>query len=205
MALEQRRPSLLSRFARWAIVGIYKRAGWTAIGSVPEPRRFVLVAAPHTSNWDFLYFMGLTEELGIMPYFMAKKPLFRWPWKDFLLDMGGVPVDRKSSHNYVEQMIEEFGRRKEFILTVAPEGTRRTVEYWKTGFYHIAMGAGVPLVLGVVDYRKKSGGIGPTIWPTGDYRADMKKLFDFYRDVIPKNPRPGGLRILEEEGALTDA
>ena len=205
MALEQRRPSLLSRFARWAIVGIYKRAGWTAIGSVPEPRRFVLVAAPHTSNWDFLYFMGLTEELGIMPYFMAKKPLFRWPWKNFLLDMGGVPVDRKSSHNYVEQMIEEFGRRKEFILTVAPEGTRRTVEYWKTGFYHIGMGAGVPLVLGVVDYRKKSGGIGPTIWPTGDYRADMKKLFDFYRDVIPKNPRPGGLRILEEEGALTDA
>ncbi|MFZ1478584.1 MAG: lysophospholipid acyltransferase family protein [Sphingorhabdus sp.] len=205
MALEQRRPSLLSRFARWAIVGIYKRAGWTAIGSVPEPRRFVLVAAPHTSNWDFLYFMGLTEELGIMPYFMAKKPLFRWPWKNFLLDMGGVPVDRKSSHNYVEQMIEEFGRRKEFILTVAPEGTRRTVEYWKTGFYHIAMGAGVPLVLGVVDYRKKSGGIGPTIWPTGDYRADMKKLFDFYRDVIAKNPRPGGLRILEEEGALTDA
>ena len=205
MALEQRRPSRVSRFARWAIVGIYKRAGWTAIGSVPEPRRFVLVAAPHTSNWDFLYFMGLTEELGIMPYFMAKKPLFRWPWKNFLLDMGGVPVDRKSSHNYVEQMIEEFGRRKEFILTVAPEGTRRTVEYWKTGFYHIAMGAGVPLVLGVVDYRKKSGGIGPTIWPTGDYRADMKKLFDFYRDVIPKNPRPGGLRILEEEGALTDA
>ena len=91
MALEQRRPSLLSRFARWAIVGIYKRAGWTAIGSVPEPRRFVLVAAPHTSNWDFLYFMGLTEELGIMPYFMAKKPLFRWPWKNFLLDSGALP------------------------------------------------------------------------------------------------------------------
>lgn len=199
MALEQRQPSLLSHFARWVMVRIYRLAGWKAVGQVPEPRRFVLVAAPHSSNWDFLYFMGLTEELGIMPYFMAKKPLFRWPWKNFLLDMGGVPVDRNSSHNYVEQMIEEFARRKEFILTVAPEGTRRSSGYWKTGFYHIALGAGVPLVLGKMDYSKKLGGIGPTIWPTGNYRADMKKVFDFYKDVIPKFPRPGGIRILPEK------
>jgi 1-acyl-sn-glycerol-3-phosphate acyltransferase len=96
-------------------------------------------------------------------------------------------------------MIEEFARRKEFILTVAPEGTRRSSGYWKTGFYHIALGAGVPLVLGKMDYSKKLGGIGPTIWPTGDYRADMKKVFDFYKDVIPKFPRPGGIRILPEK------
>lgn len=199
MPLEQRRPSALSRFARWVIVQIYRLGGWTASGTIPDPRRFVLVAAPHTSNWDFVHFLGLTEELGVMPYFMAKKPLFRWPWKNFMLDMGGVPVDRKSSQNYVEQMIAEFGRRKEFILTIAPEGTRRTVDHWKTGFYHIALGAKVPLVLGYMDYEKKSGGIGPTIWPTGDYRADMMKLYEYYRDVVPKFPRPGGIKILADE------
>lgn len=191
MSLEERNPSLLSRIFRRALVGIYKRHGWRARGVVPEPRKFVLIAAPHTSNWDFIYFLGLTDDLGIKPHFMAKTTLFRWPFTNFMLDMGGVPVDRSSSKNYVEAMIEEFKRRKEFMLTIAPEGTRGSVKAWKTGFYHIALGAGVPLVVGIMDYGKKTGGLGPAIWPTGDYAADMGKLAEIYATVTPKHPAKG--------------
>lgn len=188
MANEIRQPSLISRLFRKALVWIYRRNGWTAFGQIPEPRKFVLIAAPHTSNWDFLYFIGLTEDLGIMPHFMAKKSLFRWPWKNFLLDMGGVPVDRSSNQNYVQAMIDEFAKRKEFMLTIAPEGTRGAVRKWKTGFYHIAMGAKVPLVVGMMDYAKKSGGLGPAIWPTGDFKADMARIAEYYAKVTPKHP-----------------
>ena len=199
MTHEIRTPSLLSRLFRKALVAIYRRHGWSAHGEVPEQRKFVLIAAPHTSNWDFLYFIGLTEELGIMPHFMAKKSLFRWPWKNFLLDMGGVPVDRSSNRNYVQAMIEEFNARKEFMLTIAPEGTRGTVRAWKTGFYHIAMGAGVPIVVGMMDYGTKTGGLGPAIWPTGDYVADMKKVAEVYVSVTPKHPAKGMTGVIAKE------
>ena len=191
MQVEERKPSLLSRLFRKALVAIYRRHGWTAHGLIPSPRKFVLIAAPHTSNWDFLYFVGLTEELGIMPHFMAKQSLFRWPWKNFLLDMGGVPVDRTANRNYVQAMVDEFNARKEFMLTIAPEGTRSTVRAWKTGFYHIAMGAKVPLVVGMMDYGTKTGGLGQAIWPTGDYTADMKKVAEIYASVTPKYPAKG--------------
>ena len=92
---------------------------------------------------------------------------------------------------YVRQMIDEFNRRSEFMLTIAPEGTRDNVGAWKTGFYHIAMGAGVPLVIGMMDYAKKTGGLGPAIWPTGDYQADMAKLAKIYATVTPKHPTKG--------------
>ncbi len=188
MTHEIRQPRLMSRLFRKALVWFYRNRGWSAFGEVPEPRKFVLIAAPHTSNWDFVYFLGLTEDLGIMPHFMAKKSLFRWPWKNFMLDMGGVPVDRGSKQNYVQAMIDEFAKRKEFMLTIAPEGTRGAVGKWKTGFYHIAMGAKVPLVVGMMDYAKKSGGLGPAIWPTGDFKADMARIAEFYAKVTPKHP-----------------
>lgn len=197
MRIGERKPSWLSQLLRRALVGVYRRHGWRAHGVIPEPRKFVLIAAPHTSNWDFVYFIGLTEELGFMPRFMAKASLFRWPWKNFLLDMGGVPVDRSSKQNYVQAMIDEFKRRDEFMLTVAPEGTRSTVRAWKTGFYHIAMGAGVPLVVGMMDYGTKTGGLGPAIWPTGDYAADMKKVAEIYATVTPKNPANGMVYAVE--------
>jgi 1-acyl-sn-glycerol-3-phosphate acyltransferase len=191
MSVEERRPSLLSRIVRRLLVGIYRRNGWHAHGEIPSPRKFVLIAAPHTSNWDFVNFLGLTEDLGIKPHFMAKTSLFRWPFTNFMLDMGGVPVDRSSSKNYVQQMIDEFKQRSEFILTIAPEGTRGSVRAWKTGFYHIAIGAGVPLVVGMMDYGTKTGGLGPAIWPTGDYRADMAKVAEIYAEVTPKHPAKG--------------
>lgn len=181
-------PSLLSRMMRRALLWLYRRHKWTAVGEVPEPRRFIIVAAPHTSNWDFLYFLGLTTALGIQSHFMAKSSLFKWPFRNFLLQMGGIPVDRTSSKNYVQQMIDQFAKRDEFILTVAPEGTRSNVKQWKTGFYHIAHGAGVPIVVGMMDYGTKTGGLAETIMPSGDYEKDMKKIAAFYNKVTPKHP-----------------
>jgi 1-acyl-sn-glycerol-3-phosphate acyltransferase len=188
MALETRKPSLLSRAVRALLMWFYRRQGWTAVGTIPEPRRFIIIAAPHTSNWDFVYYIGLTQTLGITPHFMAKTGLFRWPMRNFMLDMGGVPVDRKKGGNYVQAMIDEFAKHKEFMLTIAPEGTRGAVRKWKTGFYHIAMGAKVPMVVGMMDYGKKTGGLGPMIWPTGDYEADMAKVAEVYAKVTPRHP-----------------
>jgi 1-acyl-sn-glycerol-3-phosphate acyltransferase len=199
MAHDERQPSLLSRLFRAALVGIYRYNGWKAEGEVPDARKYVLIAAPHTSNWDFVNFLGLTEDLGIKPHFMAKSSLFRWPFTNFMLDMGGVPVDRSSNRNYVQQMIEEFGRRDSFILTVAPEGTRGSVGTWKSGFYHIAMGAGVPMVVGMCDYAKKTGGLGQLIWPSGDYAADIKRLAAIYASVTPKHPAKGMIYSVESE------
>ena len=115
MSLTERQPSWLSRLFRRVLVGMYKSGGWRAHGVVPEPRKFVLIAAPHTSNWDFVNFLGLTADLKIRPHFMAKLSLFRWPLGGFMKQMGGVPVDRRGGGNVVEQMVAEFARRAEFI------------------------------------------------------------------------------------------
>jgi 1-acyl-sn-glycerol-3-phosphate acyltransferase len=188
MPVQNRKPALLSRLLRKLLYWIYRRNGWKAHGVVPFPRKFVLIAAPHTSNWDFLYFIGLTEELGIMPHFMAKNSLFRWPFRNFLFDMGGVSVNRSSPQNYVQQMADEFARRDEFMLTIAPEGSRINNGKWKTGFYQIAMAAKVPIVIGMMDYSTKTGGLGPAIMPTGDYEADMAHITALYRNVVPRHP-----------------
>lgn len=155
---------------------------------MPNPRKFVIIAAPHTSNWDFLYFLGLTQELGINSHFMAKKSLFRWPLGGFMRAMGGIEVDRAKGGNYVQAMVDEFARRREFMLTIAPEGTRGSVRQWRTGFYQIALQAGVPMVIGLMDYARRVGGLGPAIMPTGDYAADMKPIEEFYRSVTPRHP-----------------
>lgn len=187
-AFDDHPPGPLARFVRAAMLWFYRRQGWTAVGEVPEPRRFIIIAAPHTSNWDFLYYLGLTADKDIRPHFMGKLSLFRWPLGGFMRQMGGIPVDRTGGHNHVEAMVAEFARRDEFMLTVAPEGTRRKTRKWRTGFYHIAMAAKVPMVVGLMDYGRKTGGLGPAIWPTGDFRADMEKVLAVYRDCTPKYP-----------------
>lgn len=183
--------SLMARVTKAAIIAWFGRQGWTVEGTAPIPRKFVVIAAPHTSNWDFLYFIGATDGLNLDLSFMGKQTLFRWPFGRMMRDMGGIPVDRSSSHNMVDQMIAEFSRREEFMLTIAPEGTRGKVREWKTGFYHIAVGAGVPLVCGMMDYARKVVGLGPAIWPTGDYDADMVEIGQYYSQCTPKNPQLG--------------
>ena len=164
-------------------------SGWRVEGTLPDNAgKAVLIAAPHTSNWDFVNFLGVAGDLGIKPHFMGKLSLFRWPLGGFMKQMGGVPVDRRGGGNVVQQMVDEFQRRTEFMLTIAPEGTRGRTRRWKTGFYQIALAAKVPLVVGMMDYGTKTGGLGPLIWPTGDFRADMAKVVEFYRNTTPRHP-----------------
>jgi 1-acyl-sn-glycerol-3-phosphate acyltransferase len=181
------RLGLIARLLRRVSIANYRRVGWTSVGTVPVPRRFILIAVPHTSNWDFPNLLGVTNALGIRVNFMAKTSLFRWPFGGLMRAVGGVPVDRSAAGDMVSQMIAEFARRDEFVLTIAPEGTRGAVDKWRTGFYRIAHGAGVPIVCGFMDYPKRVSGVGPVIMPTGDYDADMAPAFAFYAGIMGRN------------------
>ena len=189
MATSDRPPTLLSRLVRRLLLGLFAWKGWRLEGRRPTARKFVITGAPHTSNWDFVFFIGATHAFGVRPSFMGKLSLFRWPLTRFMKDMGGVPVDRSRKGDYVAQMIEEVARRGELALVVAPEGTRSSVSGWRSGFYHIALGAGVPIVPAWVDNARMVGGLGPAIMPTGDYAADLAKIAAFYRSVMPGHPR----------------
>lgn len=176
---------LLARFVQSILVFIFKCHRFEVVGELPDTKRFVIIAVPHTSNWDFPNYIGLTRAFGIRTSFMAKTSLFKWPMRKFMRQVGGVPVERSSRRDMVQQMIDEFARRDEFALTIAPEGTRglKSQSEWRTGFYRIAHGAGVPIVCGFMDYANKRAGIGPIVYPTGDYDTDMAEAFAFYRTI----------------------
>ncbi len=182
------RPNWLSEIVRRFSVFVYKLNGWKAFQENPPPRKCVIIAAPHTSNWDFLYFFGLINQLGFKSYWIGKDTLFKWPFGDMMRRLGGIPVDRSKSNNMVDAMVEEFRNRDDFILTIPPEGTRGSVRQWRTGFYYIALKAKVPLIIGMMDYAKKTGGLGPSVKLTGDYKADMARISEFYHSVVPKYP-----------------
>lgn len=190
---EGARLSWLARAIRGAVMWYYRRQGWTEFNANPDLRKCVIIAAPHTSNWDFVYFLGAATSLGVPLSFMGKKSLFRWPIGRAMRELGGVAIDRSGSRNYVQTIAEEFSRRENFMLTIAPEGTRSAVARWKTGFYHIAMQAKVPLVIGMMDYARKRVGLAEAFWPTGDYAEDMKKVLAFYQTTTPKYPRQGSV------------
>ncbi|MGI8943955.1 MAG: 1-acyl-sn-glycerol-3-phosphate acyltransferase, partial [Qipengyuania sp.] len=170
---------------RRVLLALYRRKGWRLEGKRPAARKFIIVGAPHTSNWDFIFFLGATHELGIRPSFMGKHTLFQGPQRPFMLDMGGVPIDRSKKSNYVEQVVRAFADADELALVIAPEGSRSSSGGWRSGFYHIAMAAGVPIVPAWVDHASMRGGLGEPLMPCGDYRADLAKLAAFYRKKLP--------------------
>lgn len=179
----------LARVVNWALVTLFKLEGWTVEGSAPTTtRKFVIIAAPHTSNWDFVYFLGAADALNLKLSFMGKASLFRPPFERMMKDLGGVPIDRSQSRDTVQAMVDAFAARGEFMLVIAPEGTRGRTEGWKTGFYNIALKAGVPLVPGFMDYRRKVVGLGSAMTPSGDYEKDLAILAAFYAPVTPKHP-----------------
>lgn len=180
-----RKATLLSRLVRRLLLALYRWKGWTLEGQRPAEKKFIILGAPHTSNWDFVFFLGATNQFGIKPSFMGKKSLFRWPATRFMLDMGGVPVDRSKRGNYVEQVAEAFRNADDLALVIAPEGSRTFKGIWRSGFYHIAMAANVPIVPAWVNNETMQGGIGEPLYPTGDYRADLAKLAAYYRDKRP--------------------
>ncbi|MFC1821859.1 lysophospholipid acyltransferase family protein [Thermodesulfobacteriota bacterium] len=192
---------IVKTFMRWLALIIFKISGWKAAGQRPSLSKYVIIAAPHTSNWDFFYTICLAFILGIKPQIMMKSAWFRWPLAPLLRWSGAIPIDRSGSHNLVAQSIQAFNEHTRMVLVVPPSGTRKKVMYWKTGFYHIARGAGVPVVLGYLDYGKKVGGIGPTVPITGHMEADMKTIQGFYADIKGKYPGKHGdsLVVLESK------
>ena len=157
--------------------------GWRIDGKLPDIPKYVLIGAPHTSNWDFVLFLGVMFSLRANVHFMGKAELFRSPIGWFFRYCGGIPVDRKKSTGLVEQTVKAINDSSNFILTITPEGTRHQVVEWKRGFYHIASGAGIPIVIAVVDGRQKIVHIGQVFHPTGNIEADMKTIQSFFTGV----------------------
>jgi 1-acyl-sn-glycerol-3-phosphate acyltransferase len=173
--------------------------GWKSEGSRPEARCFVIIAAPHTSNWDLAYFLAFSALYGVKPSFMAKHSLFRWPMGPIMRLLGGIPIRRHRRENVVDQMARALRESESLALTVPAEGTRSYAEHWKSGFYHIARKAEVPIVLSFLDYERKVGGFGPEILPSGDIPADMKIIRDFYADKKGRYPEKFSTVRLPEE------
>lgn len=163
--------------------------GWTIKGRLPEDlEKCVIIAAPHTANSDFAIGWLAYRVMGVHVKFLIKKESFKFPFGILLRSMGGVPVDRNKSNNTVSQVVEMFNEHDSFYVAITPEGTRKLAKRWKKGFYFIARKANVPVVLAYMDYAKKQGGVGPTIYLTDDYDADLVKIQDFYKNVSAKYP-----------------
>ena len=176
----------------WLANMLLRLFGWRAEGSLDDLPKCVLVVAPHTSNWDFPVMLALAVALRIKATWMGKHTLFRPPFGWLMRRLGGLPIDRGARHNVVEQAVESFRTRDRLVLAVLPEGTRKRTPYWKSGFYHIAMGARVPIALGYADYRHRVGGIGRVIVPSGDVDADMALIREFYSGMTGKRPEQFG-------------
>lgn len=180
---------ILSSIFHYLTRFIMRLLGWHVDGKLPDLPKYVLIGAPHTSNWDFVLFLGIIFTLRANVRFMGKAELFRLPHGPFFYYCGGIPVDRKKSTGLVEQMVEACNKSDNFILTIAPEGTRHHVTEWKRGFYHIAKNAGVPIVMAVVDGKHKEVRVGQVFQPTDDMEADMKNIQGFFTGVVGINPR----------------
>ena len=173
--------------------------GWEAEGTRPVYSKFVLIAAPHTSNWDLIYLLAMAFIFDIKISWMGKHTLFRWPMGIVLRGVGGIPVRRHKHEKLVDQMARFFEETDSLCLTVPAEGTRGYVPNWKSGFYHIAKLANVPIQLGYLDYERRCGGFGPALFLSDDMRADMDEIRDFYADKVGKYPDCFGEIRLKEE------
>lgn len=162
--------------------------GWRREGLLPDIPKFVMIAAPHTSNWDFPIALAVMFAYKMNLNWLGKESLFRWPFGGFFKWLGGIPINRSKPGDVVAQSIKAFKDKVKMVMVIAPEGTRKKTRYWKTGFYHIANGANIPIVMGFLDYVKKVGGIGPSFMPTGNIDIDMKSIQEFYANITGKFP-----------------
>ena len=205
LARPRRKRSILSRIVRRIILAIYRWRGWTLDGHLPDIPKFVIAGAPHTSNWDFVFFTGATAAEGIEPAFMGKHTLFKGVMRNFMLDMGGIPIDRTKRANVVEQVADEFARRDRLALVIAAEGTRSSMGEWKSGFYNIARAANVPIVPAWVCNTRRIVGFGPAIIPSANYGETLLEIARFMRGKLPEFERfkvleRQALQLIEENG-----
>ena len=183
---------LISKLARF----IFWVAGWQVTGEIPNFPKLLLIGAPHTSNWDGFIFYLFSLSVRAHIQFLGKHTLFKPPFGGLMLWAGGVPINRSTTVNAVDQVVEAFNAHERMALIIAPEGTRSLTEHWKTGFYYIALKAHVPIVMAYVDYSRKRCGVGPHFMPTGDIDTDFKLIQDFYADKVGRHPEKQGPIVL---------
>ena len=175
---------LIARFFFWL-------TGWKTEGEIPKLKKFVAILAPHTSAWDVIYGM-LARYIFEMDFsFYGKQEIFDAPYGFIFRALGGIPVNRSAKSNLVDQAVKTFNEREHFILALSPEGTRKYVPNWKTGFYYIALQAKVPILLTYIDFERKVTGLGPLFYPTGDIDKDIEEIKNFYRPIKGKHPEKG--------------
>jgi 1-acyl-sn-glycerol-3-phosphate acyltransferase len=172
-------------FGRFVLASL----GWRIEGDIPNLPKFVIAVAPHTSNWDFVVGVAVMFALDLRIAFIGKHTLFRWPFAGMLRWIGGFPVDRSSPHGVVAESVAAFARIERRVLVIAPEGTRKRVERFRTGFLHIARGAGVPVLLAALDYGERCVRFGPLIEPGEDVEADRVRIEAHFASIRGKNPR----------------
>jgi len=181
----QTRGTFLRRFG----VLLLRWAGWRIEGKMPDLPKFVVIVAPHTSNWDFPVGLAVKWALGLDPRWLGKDSLFRPPLGWFMRANGGVPVRRSSRENVVEQTANEFATREKFVLVLAPEGTRKRVAEWRSGFWHVAKRAGVPICCVALDWGRKVVRMGPTVTADeDDATAGIARIRSYYADTRGYNP-----------------
>lgn len=173
---------LLTPLLRWISEIVLWLIGWRTRGEPLEHQRCVLIGAPHTSNWDFPLMLMVVLKLRLRVFWMGKHTLFPFPFGWFMKWLGGIPIDRSAAHNVVSQTVQKFAEHDQLIVLVPPEGTRRKVQKWKSGFYHIANNASVPILLGYVDAQNKEAGFADFFSPSGNFETDFEEIMQFYKD-----------------------
>ncbi|MBE2236098.1 MAG: 1-acyl-sn-glycerol-3-phosphate acyltransferase [Anaerolinea sp.] len=179
-------------------------AGWRVQGAPPDLPKYIVVGAPHTSNWDFLLMLALAVGLRVPVHWLAKSTIFRGPLGALFTRLGGIPVDRSRSNQAVGQLVQRFAARERLVLIITPEGSRRQVGRWKSGFYHMAKGAGIPLLLVSADYPRRLVTIAPPFHPTDDAAADAARITAFFTSATGKFPQQMGVIDLRQAPAPTN-
>ncbi|MEY4627751.1 MAG: hypothetical protein RLZZ595_77 [Bacteroidota bacterium] len=168
---------------------LFKLNGWKISGGIPkEIKKAVIIAAPHTSNWDFVYALAIFRMLKLRVRYLIKKEVNFFPLSILIKNTGGIPVERSKKQNLIDQFVNIFNQEENMLVAFPAEGTRKKVDKWKSGFYYTALQAQVPVIPGFLDFKKKEGGFGEAIYLTGNKEEDLKKLKDFYSDKTGKHP-----------------
>ena len=168
---------------------IFKLKGWKIVGTVPpDIKKAVVIAAPHTSNWDFVYAIAIFKLLKLKIRYLIKREVNFFPLSILLKNTGAIPVERSARHNLTDQIVNMLKAEDELLVAIPAEGTRSRVDKWRSGFYYTALNAGVPVLPGYLDFKKKEGGFGAPIYLTGNKEEDMQMLKNFYADKTGKYP-----------------
>lgn len=196
--MEAGSPKLIRRLLGRTLL---KALGWKAVPMLHKVPKAVIIMAPHSSTWDIIIGLIIKLATGAQFNWVGKKELFKGPLGEFFKYLGGLPLDREGTKNLVDAMIQEFQHRDRLLYGIAPEGSRSYRAHWRSGFYHIAVGAKVPIIFYYLDFKTKIGGCGPIFYPTGDIVQDMEEIRKFYANITPRNPKNCGPMTFAHEQA----